>query len=48
MYKEGFALNNQQFLHAIKDNRTKAYVFNIYVSRGFLSVSHAMKDNQTK
>ena len=31
MYKEDLALNNLQWLYAIKPNQTKSYIFDIYV-----------------
>ena len=37
MYKEDLALDNPHWLicHKTKPNKTKAYIFNIYVGRGF-------------
>ena len=31
MYKEDVALNNLEWLIAMKPNQTKSYIFNIYV-----------------
>ena len=35
MYEQDLTLNNLQYWYAIKSNKTKSYIFNIDVWRGF-------------